>query len=134
MALPASKAPTLTPEEVIAEAHRRAVTATPMEIARWMQDVFGRNLTALVSGVDNPATVTRWTQGTKPHPANLVRLRTAYQIASLIVLIDDRETARAWFMGMNPELDHRSPALVLADEPERAREVMGAAHYFLAHG
>ena len=134
MALPAVQPKHLTTEEVIVEAHRRAVTTSPAEIAKWMQAVFGRNLTALMSGVDNPTTITRWTRGTKPHPAHLARLRTAFQIASLIEIIDDRETAQAWFMGMNPILDHHAPASVLANEPETAHRVMGAAHFFLAHG
>jgi hypothetical protein len=38
---------------------------------------------------------------------------------------------RAWFMGMNPELDDQAPARVLRREPER---VLQAARQFLAGG
>ena len=37
----------------------------------------------------------------------------------------------AWFIGMNPDLDDRAPALMLAEEPQ---EVLLAARNFLANG
>lgn len=134
MALPAVQPPRLTLDEAIAEAHRRAMTTPPPEMAGWMQDVFGRGVTALVSGVNDAVTVSRWAAGTRPPPEHLTRLRTAFHIATLIAIVDSPQTARAWFMGMNPELDQHSAVIILADEPERASEVMGAALYFLAHG
>ncbi len=99
-----------------------------------MRDLFGQNLTALLAGIASPKTVARWTRGQVPHPAHLARLRAAFQIATLIELGASRQTAQAWFVGMNPILDHRSPAVVLADEPEAAPRVMEAARAFLAHG
>lgn len=140
MAIMAS--PTLSPDlatqnaatMAIAKAHQQAVTATPAEIASRMQDLFGQNLTALVCGIDNPKTVGKWAQGQIPHPNNLARLRNAFQIAALLELAESRQTAQAWFMGMNPLLGDRAPALVLADEPEAASDVMRAARAFLAHG
>ena len=41
------------------------------------------------------------------------------------------ETVRAWFVGMNPDLDDRAPALVLGEDPVG---VLQAARAFLAHG
>ncbi len=120
--------------QVIAEAHQRAVSALPAEMAAHLQDLFGQNLTALVSGIENPKTVGRWVRGQTPHPANLGRLRDAFQIVTLLELTTSRQTVQAWFMGMNPDLGDRAPALVLADEPGAATRVMGAARAFLAHG
>lgn len=131
MALPAVQKEILTAEDAIAEADRRAATATAPEMVGWMQDVFGRGMTALVSGADDVLTVSRWTVGTPPPPENLARLRTAYHIATLIAIVDSPQTARAWFMGMNPDLEDRAAAIILADEPERALEVMLAARSFL---
>ncbi len=119
---------------VLATAHQRAVTATPAEMAGRMQDLFGQNLTALVCGIDNPKTVGKWAQGQVPHPSNLTRLRNAFQIATLLELAESRQTAQAWFMGLNPYLSDRAPALVLADEPGDAPRVMRAARAYLAHG
>lgn len=118
----------------IAEAHQRTVAASPAEMAGYLQELFGQSLTALVAGVDNPKTVGKWARGQVPHPGNLLRMRNAFQIATLLELAASRQTARSWFMGMNPLLDDRAPALVLADEHETAPLVMRAARGFLAHG
>jgi hypothetical protein len=119
---------------LIAQAHQRAVTTTPTEMASRMQDLFGQNLTALVCGLDNPKTVGKWAHGQMPHASNLTRLRNAFQIATLLELAESRQTAQAWFMGLNPDLGDRAPALVLADDPDDAPRVMRAARAFLAHG
>lgn len=120
--------------DLIAEAHRSTVTTPAAELATHMQELFGQNLTALMSGVENPKTVGRWVRGQEPHPANLARLRDVFHIATLLELATSRQTVRAWFMGMNPDLGDRAPALVLADEPTGAPLVMRAARAFLAHG
>lgn len=120
--------------DLIAEAHRRAVVTPAAELAARMQELFGQNLTALMAGVENPKTVGRWVRGQEPHPTNLARLRAAFQIASLLELATSRQTVQAWFMGMNPGLGDRAPALVLADGPTDAPRVMRAARAFLAHG
>ena len=52
------------------------------------------------------------------------------QVVQLLLQVDSAETVRAWFSGMNPDLDDRPPATVLADEPGR---VLQAARAFLAH-
>lgn len=119
---------------LVEEAHRRAVSAPATMVATHMREVFGQNLTALMVGVANPKTVGRWMRGQEPHPATLARLRAAYQIATLLELATSRQTVQAWFMGMNPDLGDRAPALVLADEPDASPQVMRAARTFLAHG
>jgi hypothetical protein len=118
----------------IAEAHRRAMSASPAEIAAHMSDVLGQRVTAMVAGIDNSKTVGRWARGQVPHPEHVQRLRDAYQIAILLEIGDSRQTAQSWFMGMNPILNDRAPALVLADDPSNAQRVMQAAKSFLAHG
>lgn len=119
---------------MVEEAHQRAIEATPAEIAVYLQGLLGQNLTALLAGIENPKTVARWARGQEPHPSNLARVRNAFQIATLLELATSRQTVRSWFMGMNPSLDDRAPALVLADEPGEAPSVMRAARAFLAHG
>jgi len=60
------------------------------------------------------------------------RLRDAFQIARLLTLADSAETARAWFIGMNPQLADRAPFAVLGEEPEAAPRVLAAAKAFVA--
>lgn len=49
---------------------------------------------------------------------------------------DRPEVARAWFQGLNPQLDDRSPARLLreGDLDETGPAVLGAARAFLAGG
>ena len=122
------------PSSLIEDVHQRAVTASTAEKAEYLQELFGQNLTALMTGVDNPKTVGRWARGQVPHAANGKRIQDVYQIALLLDLAQSRQTAQSWFMGMNPHLGDRSPALVLADETDGALRVMQAARAFLAHG
>lgn len=99
------------------------------ELARYLQDLFGQKLVALMVGLKDPKAVGEWARGERaPHPQAEQRLRKAYQITHLLLRADSVPVVRAWFMGMNPHLDDRAPALVLAEDPER---VMQAARAFV---
>jgi hypothetical protein len=121
-------------ERTVVEAHRRATSASPAEMATYLASLLGQHLTAMIAGLDNPKTVGRWMRGQAPHPAHARRLRDAYQIAQLLELGESRQTAQSWFIGMNPILADRAPALVLADDEQSAPKVMQAARAYLAHG
>jgi hypothetical protein len=64
------------------------------------------------------------------------RLRLALQVALMIADADGPEVARAWFQGLNPQLDDRAPARLLRDGDldEVGREVVAAARAFLVGG
>jgi hypothetical protein len=49
----------------------------------------------------------------------------------LIALVESEQTARAWFIGMNPHLGDRAPFAVLGEEPERGSDVLAAAKAFV---
>ncbi len=66
-----------------------------------------------------------------PHPDAEQRLRNIFQVAELLIRVESRQAVRAWFVGMNPQLNDRAPALVIAENPT---EVMQAARAFLAGG
>ena len=70
-------------------------------------------------------------RGRSPQPDSELRLRHAYQIAQLLIQHELAETVRAWFLGMNPELEDEAPAVVIGEDPQR---VLQAARTFLAHG
>jgi hypothetical protein len=121
-----------TPRAVEVAAHREAVQLSVSEIARRLQLVLGQRLVAVLAGVSDAKAVGRWGRGERePHPDNATRLRRAYQVTALLLSANAPETIRAWFSGLNPVLDDRSPALVMAENPE---EVLVAAREFLANG
>lgn len=113
-------------------AHERAVRATVPEMATYLQDLFGQKLTALMVGSRDPKAVGKWARGERePHPEVVERLRAAFQVAEFLLQAESRQAVRAWFMGMNPQLGDRAPALVIGESPI---DVMQAARAFLAGG
>jgi hypothetical protein len=101
------------------------------EVARYLQDLLGQKLTALVAGVQDPKAVGEWARGKRhPQPEAEQRLRAALQVSELLLQYESPQTVRAWFSGMNPHLDDRAPALVIAEGG--AVDAMQAARAFLA--
>jgi len=64
------------------------------------------------------------------------RLRLAYQVAALIAEKDSPAVVQAWFQGLNPQLEDRSPARLLreGDLDEVGPLVLTAARSFAATG
>jgi hypothetical protein len=113
-------------------AYERTARATVPEIATYLQDLFGQKLTAVMVGSRDPKAVGKWARGERvPHPDVAQRLRSVYQVAEFLLQGESRQTVQGWFMGMNPQLGDRAPALVIAESPT---EVMQAARAFLAGG
>jgi hypothetical protein len=97
-----------------------------------LKSLLGPKLMSLTMGVD-PVTVDRWVAGRgTPRLDNEKRIRCAYQVYSMLKPVDSDPTIRAWFMGMNPQLDDRSPAEAIAEGDLRA--VLAAARAFRAGG
>ena len=104
------------------------------EVAEYLQDHIGQQLTAFLSGVSDPKTVGRWAAGkVRPAFTRELRLRSAYDAARLIVDQVGEDTARAWFLGTSPFLEHTAPAVVLheAKTPVECRHIVPAAISFL---
>lgn len=102
------------------------------EMATYLQDLFGQKPTAVTTGISDPKAVGKWARGEREsHPDAERRLRAAFQVAEYLMRVESRQAVRAWFMGMNPQLDDRAPALVIRDNPGL---VMQAARAFLAGG
>jgi len=97
-----------------------------------LQEVLGQRLTAVVAGTKNARTVRAWAQGLRsPSVEGERRLRDAYAVVDLLLEVEAPETVRAWFCGMNPNLDDQPPVLALATVPQ---EVIQAARAFVANG
>lgn len=103
------------------------------QVARYLNETVGPKLTAYTVG-KSAQTVGRWASGaqTPPQPEVESRLRAVFQIVQLLTEVDSRHVARAWLIGMNPQLEDRSPAEVIADGD--VRSVMAAARAFASGG
>ncbi len=113
-------------------AHGQANRATVPEIAGHLLGLFGPDLTALMLGAAAPGIVERYALGEEHPPAEISeRMRVTYEIAALLEHVESPAIVRAWFMGMNPQLNDQAPAQALRDDP---RQVLEAARQFLAEG
>jgi hypothetical protein len=114
------------------QAHQRAIRANTAEVASALQDLFGQKVTAVIAGVQDSRAIGKWSRGERtPHPEAERRLRETLRIADFLLQEEPPEIVRAWFVGLNPILDDRPPALVVAEDPG---QVMSAARSFLATG
>lgn len=114
-------------------AHRQAAEASTADIVHFLEETLGRTLTAHVAGGVSAKTVRRWVDGERPRRAAEERLRTAFHVFQLLLASGDSEhTVRAWFIGLNPQLDDVAPAQALHEG--KLREVMVAAKSFVRGG
>jgi hypothetical protein len=118
-------------------AHVRAVRSTFPELMATLRDILGLKLCAYLGSVKETRAVNEWVEGVRePSEAVQRRLRLAFQVAGAIAEVDGPEVARAWFQGLNPQLDDRSPARLLreGDVDEVGPEVIAAERAFLVGG
>ena len=122
----------VTLERTVTRATQERAIRTPLpEISQRLQELYGQKLTAVMCGIRDEKAVGKWARGERrPHPATEQRLRDAFWITELLMQREAPQTVRAWFMGINPNLDDRAPALALAEG--RVTEVLQAAQAFLA--
>lgn len=120
--------------QLIERAHRQSVHASVAEVAGYLQDLLSRRLVAYIAGVKDAKTVTRWASGEVENVRheNERRLRTAYEIAQLLVRVDSPRVVKAWFIGLNPQLGDVSPAEAIHDG--ELKSAMSAARAFVAGG
>ncbi len=115
------------------EAHRKAVESSIADVVGYLQEVLGQKLVAYIAGVADPRTVGRWAAGDRaPRAEHEQRLRSAYQTFQLLLAEESPHTVRAWFLGLNPQLNDESPAQSIRDGA--FRDVLVAAKAFLAGG
>jgi len=118
-------------------AHERAIRATFPEVATLLRDILGAKLSAYLGSVKETRAVNEWADGTRePSGETQRRLRFALRIALAISDTDGPSIARAWFQGLNPQLDDRSPARLLreGDLEEVGPAVVAAERAFLVGG
>ncbi|MGK5084428.1 hypothetical protein WDW37_14130 [Bdellovibrionota bacterium FG-1] len=84
------------------------------EMALRLQQKLTQRLTAYMVDLADGRDIGRYARGErKPHPGTQMKLRDLFSLVSMLTEREDAETIQAWFMGRNPELKHRAPALLL---------------------
>lgn len=107
------------------------------EIVSRLRDLLGARVVAYLGQVKETRAVTQWAAGDRvPSEAVTTRLRTAYQAAALLREKDSAGVVRAWFQGMNPQLDDVAPARLLREQEleQAGPAVLSAARAFAAEG
>jgi RecG-like helicase len=119
---------------IIERAYQQSVRAPISEVATFLQQVLSRRLTAYIAGVKDGKTVTRWVNGEviEVRQESEERLRTAYEIAQLLTQFDSHRIVKAWFIGLNPQLEDVSPAEAIREG--KLKEAKAAARAFVAGG
>lgn len=100
-------------------------------------EILGPKLVAYIAGVREVRAVRQWSAGERDARAPIPqRLRLALQVAWLIAQHDDATVARAWFQGLNPQLDDRSAARLLREGEldEVGPQILSAARAFVSGG
>jgi hypothetical protein len=118
-------------------AHTRSVRASFPEVAGELRALLGARLTAYLGGVQETRAVNQWVDDArKPNADVQQRLRVALQVALTLADAESPQIAQAWFQGLNPQLDDRSPARMLreGDLDEVGSAVIAAARAFLVGG
>lgn len=109
---------------------RRSAEPDIAEVVRALLDALGERILTVTAGVEDAELVLDWATGKQtPPPVVEQRLRAALAIVQLLAEADDPVTIRSWWIGMNPDLGERAPALVLREQPDH---VLAAARAFLA--
>lgn len=113
-------------------AHKQSVQLGVPAVVSRVQSVLGQSLLGVIVARENRA-IQRWAAAQTQPPQKEERiLRDVFKVVELMTSVEDAAVVRAWFMGMNPQLDDESPAEALADG--RARDVMAAARAFINAG
>jgi hypothetical protein len=109
--------------------HERAVSSDQNEVLSALVAALGKYPVAAIFGKD-ARTIERWLKpGVRMKVEDERRLHDAFQVFSLIEEPDRADVARAWFIGMNPQLDDDSPVEQLA--AGNARAVLAAARSYV---
>lgn len=120
------------------EAYNLALRMSDAELVGHVRDLIGAKLTAYIGGVKSTRSVSQWVAGTEIRDSDArERLNLAYRAASLINQRDSVRVVQAWFQGMNPMLNDRSPARVLVEslpDSDDAGRFLAAARKIAALG
>lgn len=116
-------------------AHDLAYRLSVDKVVAELSEVLGAKLVAYVAGVTETRAVREWADGIRtPRSPVPERLRLALHVVEMLRERDSAAVVQAWFQGLNPRLDDRSPARLLreGDLDEVGPQILAAARAFLA--
>jgi hypothetical protein len=117
------------------DAHAHATRSAFPDVVADLSRLLGHKLVAYIASVKETRTVHEWADGSRKRSSDQTeaRLRVALRVARMVGDQDGPEVAQAWFQGLNPHLDERSPARLLREGEidEVGRDVIAAARSFL---
>ena len=119
------------------QSHARVARMDFRAVADALRTILGARLTAYIGNVGETRAVHGWVDGERqPSEATKRRLRHALVVAMTVADGDGPEVTQAWFQGLNPQLDDRSPARLLREGEldDVGPAVMAAARAFLVGG
>ena len=128
----ASKRPDV--DELLEAVARDAVVLDAHEMASYLQEHLGQQLTAYLAGLQNQKSVGQWARGRVTPPAiTRERLRAAYHATRLLAEAYSDTAAQGWFFGAHTALDDQAPAAVLrtADTPDEIALIAPLARAFV---
>lgn len=107
-------------------------------VVKELRELLTPRLVAYIAGVRETRAVHQWADGTREVKSGEVedRLRFALQVALLLSAHDSPRVVQAWFQGLNPHLEDRSPARLLreGDLDEVGVLVLAAGRAFVVGG
>jgi hypothetical protein len=118
-------------------AHAEAMRLEFHNIVAGLREILGARLVAYLGSVQETRAVNQWAEGSRePSATTQHRLREAFVVARMLVEHDPPAVVQAWFQGLNPTLDDRSPARLLREGEldEVGPQVLAAARSFLVYG
>jgi hypothetical protein len=122
-----------TRDDRVKMAHEQSVTFDLPHIAGFLSDMLGTALVAYITDVADTKSVNRWANGDRnPTSDHEQRLRATFQIFQLLQAEESPHTVRAWFIGLNPQLDDQSPSQALREG--RFSDVLVAAKAYASGG
>jgi hypothetical protein len=116
------------------DAYQHSVHWRPKQLADFLVERIGLQMTAMGTGLGDGRPVRSWQAETaQPRPVTLERLRLLFRVAHVIDRLYGPETARAFLRSATRFLGNRAPLEVIADDDldEAQPAVLGAVRGFL---
>lgn len=111
----------------------RHIDQSLADITGVLQEHLGQKLTAHIAGLADPKAIGKIAKGARaPREEAEKKLRAAYRVLTILLDDESAHTARAWFIGMNPQLDDDAPADVLREG--RLKDVLAAVRSYSTGG
>jgi hypothetical protein len=107
---------------------REASAAAIAEVVAAAREILGDELVTYIGRANEVNQIAAWAAGAETPDTEIERrLRVACYAAVLIRQREGRATVRAWFIGMNPQLDDRPAAELLRDGTTADLTIVAAA-------